>query len=173
MSKYQREAAKPHEDDRLHLVSQPFFLRQEEWIEEPADWHPRLSSRQDLYVCGSVHGRRLIQTRTRIFADPQRAHETRKWKVNGKTIAPPRHANSGRATPRTSVISHRRHRCVLPPLPPQRRASPPRARSRAHSLFGQADSRFRMEFSCEVTCTRYFIFSPDCDTEHHIEVRHP
>jgi putative restriction endonuclease len=51
-----------HEDYNIGcvLLNRPFFLRPEEWIEEPPDW-PRGVQQGKTYTSDSVTGRRLIQ----------------------------------------------------------------------------------------------------------------
>lgn len=62
IEKYRHEAAKPHEDYTIGciLLSQPFFLRQDEWIEQPADWHKSIVQGKT-YASDSVQGRLLIE----------------------------------------------------------------------------------------------------------------
>ena len=62
IEKYRREIAKPQEDYTIGciILSQPFFLGRENWIEEPSDWHPNIVQGKT-YSSDSVHGRQLIE----------------------------------------------------------------------------------------------------------------
>lgn len=62
IEKYRHEAAKPYEDYTIGciLLSQPFFLRQDEWIEQPADWHKSIVQGKT-YASDSINGRRLME----------------------------------------------------------------------------------------------------------------
>jgi putative restriction endonuclease len=62
IEKYRHEPAKPHEDYQIGciLLSQPFFLTQDEWIEQPADWYPNIVQGKT-YASDSVPGRQLME----------------------------------------------------------------------------------------------------------------
>lgn len=80
IEKYRRETRKPHEDYAIGciLLSQPFFLRREDWIEEPDDWHPNIVQGKT-YTSDSVHGRRLIERIEHLLP----LQETREKSGNG------------------------------------------------------------------------------------------
>jgi putative restriction endonuclease len=96
IEKYRREAAKPHEDYRIGciLLSQPFFLRQEEWIEEPADWHPNIVQGKT-YASDSIHGRHLIQR----VQDALQIDGVRVEPANGKPAATGKQSQARYGTP--------------------------------------------------------------------------
>ncbi|RJR30666.1 MAG: HNH endonuclease [Candidatus Latescibacterota bacterium] len=80
IERYRREISKPHEDYTVGciLLSQPFFLKREDWIDEPPDWHPNIVQGKT-YSSDSVHGRQLIERIERILP----LHEARARSVNG------------------------------------------------------------------------------------------
>ena len=84
IEKYRREAAKPHEDYTIGcvLLSQPFFLQREEWIEAPEDWHENIVQGKT-YASDSILGRRLLQQ----VQDAIRLHDVRIETENGKGSA--------------------------------------------------------------------------------------
>jgi putative restriction endonuclease len=82
IEKYRHEPAKPHEDYTIGciLLSQPFFLRQDEWMEQPADWHKSIVQGKT-YAFDSVHGRSLIEQ----VQNTLQFHEAGMRPANGKT----------------------------------------------------------------------------------------